>query len=378
MRESSLFSIVKLFFLPTECLTANYSRMKKGLLIGLFLFSCAYGTILKTKESKIRTKESQLPWNSRVHPLNITENNGTYSTAIKMPVDPENDTEPPRRTKESQLPWNSRVHPLNITENNGTYSTAIKMPVDPENDTEPPRRTKESQLPWNSTVHPLNITENNGTFSTTIKMPVDPENDTEPPRRKMPVDPENDTEPPRRTKESQLPWNSRVHPLNITENNGTYSTAIKMPVDPENDTEPPRRTKESQLPWNSTVHPLNITENNGTYSTAIKMPVDPENDTEPPRSLISRTVLLSDQFLNYTRNNDSFHLNQPTPSHLHQNGIKSNDTARGVNLNDIRMLAPPRSCILPTCALTNLESSLQYGDEKAGGLTRNPYGIGKK
>ncbi|XP_035280277.1 uncharacterized protein zgc:193726 isoform X11 [Anguilla anguilla] len=342
MRESSLFSIVKLFFLPTECLTANYSRMKKGLLIGLFLFSCAYGTILKTKESKIRTKESQLPWNSRVHPLNITENNGTYSTAIKMPVDPENDTEPPRRTKESQLPWNSRVHPLNITENNGTYSTAIKMPVDPENDTEPPRRTKESQLPWNSTVHPLNITENNGTFSTTIKMPVDPENDTEPPRRKMPVDPENDTEPPRRTKESQLPWNSRVHPLNITENNGTYSTAIKMPVDPENDTEPPRR----------------------------KMPVDPENDTEPPRR--------SDQFLNYTRNNDSFHLNQPTPSHLHQNGIKSNDTARGVNLNDIRMLAPPRSCILPTCALTNLESSLQYGDEKAGGLTRNPYGIGKK
>ncbi|KAG5845805.1 hypothetical protein ANANG_G00143090 [Anguilla anguilla] len=196
-------------------------------------------------------------------------------------------------------------------------------------------RTKESQLPWNSTVHPLNITENNGTYSTAIKMPVDPE---------------NDTEPPRRTKESQLPWNSTVHPLNITENNGTYSTAIKMPVDPENDTEPPRR----------------------------KMPVGRENDTEPARSLISRTVLLSDQFLNYTRNNDSFHLNQPTPSHLHQNGIKSNDTARGVNLNDIRMLAPPRSCILPTCALTNLESSLQYGDEKAGGLTRNPYGIGKK
>ncbi|XP_064199139.1 104 kDa microneme/rhoptry antigen isoform X2 [Anguilla rostrata] len=178
MRESSLFSIVKLFFLPTECLTANYSRMKKGLLIVLFLFSCAYGMILKTKEGKIRL--------NNLHALTDAENNVT----VKMPVDPENDTEPARR----------------------------KMPVDPENDTEPAQS----------------------------KMPVDPKNDTEPAWRKMPVDPENDTEPA---------WR-------------------KMPVDPENDTEPARR----------------------------KMPVDPENDTEPAQR--------SDQFLNYTRNNDSFLLNQ--------------------------------------------------------------------
>ncbi|XP_056311017.1 uncharacterized protein zgc:193726 isoform X2 [Danio aesculapii] len=35
-------------------------------------------------------------------------------------------------------------------------------------------------------------------------------------------------------------------------------------------------------------------------------------------------------------------------------------------------------CPLPTCSLSNLESSLQIGDEIAGDLVRDPMGIGKK
>ncbi|ROI15507.1 hypothetical protein DPX16_13059 [Anabarilius grahami] len=35
-------------------------------------------------------------------------------------------------------------------------------------------------------------------------------------------------------------------------------------------------------------------------------------------------------------------------------------------------------CPLATCSLSNLGSFLQIGDEIAGNLTRNPFGIGKK
>ncbi|KAI7791803.1 hypothetical protein IRJ41_009099 [Triplophysa rosa] len=35
-------------------------------------------------------------------------------------------------------------------------------------------------------------------------------------------------------------------------------------------------------------------------------------------------------------------------------------------------------CLLATCSLSNLGSSLQMGDERAGDLTNDPMGIGKK
>ncbi|XP_040005187.1 uncharacterized protein zgc:193726 isoform X3 [Xiphias gladius] len=38
----------------------------------------------------------------------------------------------------------------------------------------------------------------------------------------------------------------------------------------------------------------------------------------------------------------------------------------------------PQRCILPTCLTANLGSSLQVGDEKAGGATTDPFGVGKK
>nr|XP_046235395.1 uncharacterized protein zgc:193726 isoform X2 [Scatophagus argus] len=37
-----------------------------------------------------------------------------------------------------------------------------------------------------------------------------------------------------------------------------------------------------------------------------------------------------------------------------------------------------RSCVLSTCLTANLGSALQGGDEKAGGATTDPFGIGKK
>ncbi|XP_049892538.1 probable serine/threonine-protein kinase iksA isoform X5 [Epinephelus moara] len=35
-------------------------------------------------------------------------------------------------------------------------------------------------------------------------------------------------------------------------------------------------------------------------------------------------------------------------------------------------------CVLPTCLTANLGSSLQSGDETAGGATTDPFGVGKK
>ncbi|KAK9526017.1 hypothetical protein VZT92_016677 [Zoarces viviparus] len=37
-----------------------------------------------------------------------------------------------------------------------------------------------------------------------------------------------------------------------------------------------------------------------------------------------------------------------------------------------------RPCVLATCLIVNLASSLQRGDETAGGLTTDPFGNGKK
>ncbi|XP_068163473.1 uncharacterized protein zgc:193726 isoform X1 [Antennarius striatus] len=39
---------------------------------------------------------------------------------------------------------------------------------------------------------------------------------------------------------------------------------------------------------------------------------------------------------------------------------------------------PPGDCVLSTCILSQLGSSLQRGDETAGKTTSDPYGIGKK
>ncbi|XP_035534102.1 uncharacterized protein zgc:193726 [Morone saxatilis] len=41
-------------------------------------------------------------------------------------------------------------------------------------------------------------------------------------------------------------------------------------------------------------------------------------------------------------------------------------------------VSPVVRCFLPTCGTANLGSSLQKGDEKAGGATTDPFGIGKK
>ncbi|XP_051248078.1 uncharacterized protein zgc:193726 isoform X10 [Dicentrarchus labrax] len=41
-------------------------------------------------------------------------------------------------------------------------------------------------------------------------------------------------------------------------------------------------------------------------------------------------------------------------------------------------VSPNVRCFLPTCGTASLASSLQKGDEKAGGATTDPFGIGKK
>ncbi|NP_001129445.1 uncharacterized protein LOC561161 precursor [Danio rerio] len=46
--------------------------------------------------------------------------------------------------------------------------------------------------------------------------------------------------------------------------------------------------------------------------------------------------------------------------------------------HDPRIKLMSSSCLLPTCSLSNLGSSLQIGDEIAGDLVRDPMGIGKK
>ncbi|XP_057179442.1 uncharacterized protein zgc:193726 [Triplophysa rosa] len=45
--------------------------------------------------------------------------------------------------------------------------------------------------------------------------------------------------------------------------------------------------------------------------------------------------------------------------------------------NTTRIQSSP-FCLLATCSLSNLGSSLQMGDERAGDLTNDPMGIGKK
>ncbi|CAM4565937.1 unnamed protein product [Leuciscus chuanchicus] len=58
--------------------------------------------------------------------------------------------------------------------------------------------------------------------------------------------------------------------------------------------------------------------------------------------------------------------------------IKTNPTNRsetGIPKRPPKFL---RMCFLPTCAMWNLGSMLQTGNEIAGDMTRDPMGIGKK
>ncbi|XP_061106905.1 uncharacterized protein zgc:193726 isoform X2 [Conger conger] len=112
----------------------------------------------------------------------------------------------------------------------------------------------------------------------------------------------------------------------------------------------------------------------------------PMNITE-----VNVTVIMSDLSLDYTRNNVSFLLHETSESQLPLNKTVHTMNITEVNVTVIilnqpdlfsvpsqrRMLAPSR-CFLPTCALGNLASSLQHGNDKAGELTRDPFGIGKK
>ncbi|XP_044041181.1 uncharacterized protein zgc:193726 isoform X3 [Siniperca chuatsi] len=93
--------------------------------------------------------------------------------------------------------------------------------------------------------------------------------------------------------------------------------------------------------------------------------------------------------------NDSTHADQVSPHLLNNSDSTRFESRQNVNnslgdipgrgasntMNGSRSSAPSlpvKRCILPTCLTANLGSSLQGGDQKAGGATTDPLGIGKK
>ncbi|KAI1888180.1 hypothetical protein AGOR_G00182370 [Albula goreensis] len=114
---------------------------------------------------------------------------------------------------------------------------------------------------------------------------------------------------------------------------------------------------------------------NSTYVDVFTQPLEPEqlNATEEMLYMMPDSQLQ----LNDSGNNDTIQLPLPYEHILTQDAMKENITAP-MALPVIRLLAPPGPCPLPTCVLTQLGSTLQYGDEKAGVLTRDPFGIGKR
>ncbi|KAJ8395681.1 hypothetical protein AAFF_G00029180 [Aldrovandia affinis] len=141
-----------------------------------------------------------------------------------------------------------------------------------------------------------------------------------------------------------------------------------------NDTE--NNVPVTELPWN-------ITENNGTSpqpteymkSTIQGLIESPPqwNNTGNNDSFPWPTPLESDQSLNYTGKNVSFPLHTQYEPSFPQNGTKNMPIPIST-----RLLFPPAPCPLATCVLTHLGSTLQYGDEKAGVLTKDPFGIGRR
>ncbi|XP_056223803.1 uncharacterized protein zgc:193726 isoform X2 [Seriola aureovittata] len=97
--------------------------------------------------------------------------------------------------------------------------------------------------------------------------------------------------------------------------------------------------------------------------------------------------------LNQTRHDDqdteSFHLLQnkeenSTRFESRQNINVSLDVTSNGSWSNARPVPPVvirnalHGCFLPTCLTVNLGSSLQVGDETAGGATSDAFGIGKK
>ncbi|XP_073802378.1 uncharacterized protein isoform X1 [Danio rerio] len=84
--------------------------------------------------------------------------------------------------------------------------------------------------------------------------------------------------------------------------------------------------------------------------------------------------ILSSLILSYTFGRPIFN---NTSSGIHMEGF-FNVTERNFTEYNKTNQIRSSSCLLPTCSLSNLGSSLQIGDEIAGDLVRDPMGIGKK
>ncbi|XP_033181744.1 uncharacterized protein zgc:193726 [Anabas testudineus] len=78
------------------------------------------------------------------------------------------------------------------------------------------------------------------------------------------------------------------------------------------------------------------------------------------------------------------HDNPVTPHLLNEEGNSTRinndslDLRNGTTNGTVYFSPALRRCFLPTCGIVNLGSSLQRGDEKAGGATTDPFGNGKK
>nr|XP_054594328.1 uncharacterized protein zgc:193726 [Nothobranchius furzeri] len=59
------------------------------------------------------------------------------------------------------------------------------------------------------------------------------------------------------------------------------------------------------------------------------------------------------------------------------NFTRSDRHPNQTDIGFVRLLTPQR-CFLSTCLTANLGSDLQRGDEKAGSLTTDPFGNGRK
>ncbi|KAL7371232.1 hypothetical protein ABVT39_022354 [Epinephelus coioides] len=122
-------------------------------------------------------------------------------------------------------------------------------------------------------------------------------------------------------------------------------------------------------------HHGNNTESN--FTRDINTNITTNNDMM--NSTLKNTINVSaNNAMNNLMNNTTNITTNDTMNDMMNNTMEDRTNITGVSTFVVSPVMYSPQCVLPTCLTANLGSSLQSGDETAGGATTDPFGVGKK